>query len=73
VDPYPDPGGQKLSIKIEKIMKFRVLKCWMFGHQNPGFGSGSVFSLKMMDPDPDQMNKVRITYLARPCEAARLD
>ncbi len=26
VDPDPDPGGQKLPTKVEKI---HVLKCWM--------------------------------------------
>jgi hypothetical protein len=29
-DPDLDPRGQKLPIKIEKINKFHVLKCWMF-------------------------------------------
>jgi hypothetical protein len=27
VDPYPDPGGQNLQTKVEKIYKFYVLKC----------------------------------------------
>jgi hypothetical protein len=30
VDPDPDPGGQKLPTKIEKMKKFHVEKCWMF-------------------------------------------
>jgi len=29
-NPVSDPGGQKLPIKVEKIKKFHVLKCWMF-------------------------------------------
>jgi hypothetical protein len=26
----PDPGGLKMPIKIEKVKKFHVLKCWIF-------------------------------------------
>ncbi len=29
----PDPGGQKLPTKIEKVKKFQVLKCWMFSFE----------------------------------------
>jgi hypothetical protein len=33
----PDPGGQKLPTKVEKIKKFHVLKCWMFSLRAEGF------------------------------------
>jgi hypothetical protein len=29
----PDPGGQKLPTKKEKIIKLHVLKCWMFSFE----------------------------------------
>jgi hypothetical protein len=29
----PDPGGQKLPTKIEKVQNFHVLKCWMFSFE----------------------------------------
>jgi hypothetical protein len=33
LNPDPDPGGQKLPKKIEKVKKFHVLKCWMFSFE----------------------------------------
>ncbi len=30
MDPNPDPGGQKLPTKKEKVKNFHVSKCWMF-------------------------------------------
>ncbi len=33
----PDPGGQKWLAKIEKVKKFRLLKCWMFSFESWGF------------------------------------
>jgi hypothetical protein len=30
----PDPGGQKLPTKVEKIKKINVLKCWMFSFES---------------------------------------
>jgi hypothetical protein len=32
-NPDPDPGGQKLATKVEKIKKFHVLKCWMLSFE----------------------------------------
>jgi hypothetical protein len=32
-NPDPDPGGQKWPTKIEKNMKFHVLKCWTFSFE----------------------------------------
>jgi Leucine-rich repeat (LRR) protein len=29
----PDPGGQKLPQKKEKVNKFHILKCWMFSFE----------------------------------------
>jgi hypothetical protein len=30
----PDPEGQKLTTKIEKIRKFHVLMCWKFSFED---------------------------------------
>jgi hypothetical protein len=33
-NPDPDPRGQKLPTKVEKIKKVHVLKCWMFSFES---------------------------------------
>jgi len=33
LDLDPDPGGQKLPTKMEKINKIHFLKCWMFSFE----------------------------------------
>jgi hypothetical protein len=41
----PDPGGQQLPKKEEKVKKFQVSTCWMFYFEAEGFSS----SLDTMD------------------------
>jgi hypothetical protein len=65
VDPDPEPGGQKLPTKVEKNLKFHVLKCWMASFEScflqflvikPWIRIGIQPKMLDLDPDPDEMN-----------------
>jgi hypothetical protein len=53
LDPDPDPGGQKLPTKIEKVKNFHVLKSWMFS-----FKGAQAWDIRLLEFSWFLQNKV---------------